>query len=69
MLELIRAGHVNGLRIDHPDGLLDPAGYLRMLQEAYRALWQGEGIDGDDDSGSAGRRRTPLRFTWWSRRS
>src|SRR5262249_21725911 len=26
---------VTGLRIDHPDGLLDPTGYLRQLQVSY----------------------------------
>ncbi|MBY0229158.1 MAG: malto-oligosyltrehalose synthase [Gemmataceae bacterium] len=34
-LELLAAGHVHGLRIDHPDGLHSPAGYFRQLQEAY----------------------------------
>ncbi|QDY90431.1 malto-oligosyltrehalose synthase [Arthrobacter sp. UKPF54-2] len=29
-----REGLVDGLRIDHPDGLADPAGYLRRLREA-----------------------------------
>jgi len=29
-----RDGLVDGLRIDHPDGLADPAGYLRRLREA-----------------------------------
>ncbi len=29
----IAEGGVTGLRIDHPDGLADPAGYLRRLQE------------------------------------
>ena len=33
-LRLVREGHVDGLRIDHPDGLADPAGYLRRLREA-----------------------------------
>ena len=28
-LRLVRDGVVDGLRIDHPDGLADPAGYLR----------------------------------------
>ncbi|MEQ4519360.1 malto-oligosyltrehalose synthase [Pseudarthrobacter sp. B907] len=28
-----REGLVDGLRIDHPDGLADPAGYLRRLRE------------------------------------
>ncbi|MBA2637892.1 MAG: malto-oligosyltrehalose synthase, partial [Solirubrobacterales bacterium] len=34
VLELVREGVVEGLRIDHPDGLADPAGYLRRLREA-----------------------------------
>ncbi|MEZ5179452.1 MAG: alpha-amylase family glycosyl hydrolase [Acidimicrobiales bacterium] len=33
VLELVRDGVVDGLRIDHPDGLTDPAGYLRHLAE------------------------------------
>src|SRR4051794_28625862 len=33
-LELVRDGAVDGLRIDHPDGLADPAGYLRRLHDA-----------------------------------
>ena len=32
ILRLVREGHVTGLRIDHPDGLYDPRGYLRDLQ-------------------------------------
>lgn len=32
--ELARSGTVSGLRIDHIDGLLDPAGYLEMLRQA-----------------------------------
>lgn len=33
-LELVRTGRVDGLRIDHVDGLADPAGYLCMLRDA-----------------------------------
>jgi (1->4)-alpha-D-glucan 1-alpha-D-glucosylmutase len=33
-LRLVRDGVVDGLRIDHPDGLADPAGYLARLREA-----------------------------------
>jgi (1->4)-alpha-D-glucan 1-alpha-D-glucosylmutase len=33
-LELVRDGLVDGLRIDHPDGMADPAGYLRRLADA-----------------------------------
>jgi (1->4)-alpha-D-glucan 1-alpha-D-glucosylmutase len=48
LLDLIRQGHVHGLRIDHPDGLFDPAGYFAQLQEeAAHALgiddWQPDG--------------------------
>jgi (1->4)-alpha-D-glucan 1-alpha-D-glucosylmutase len=34
VLELVRDGVVDGLRVDHPDGLADPAGYLTRLREA-----------------------------------
>ena len=33
VLELVRDGVIDGLRVDHPDGLADPAGYLRRLRE------------------------------------
>jgi (1->4)-alpha-D-glucan 1-alpha-D-glucosylmutase len=33
VLELLAEGLVSGLRVDHPDGLADPAGYLRRLAE------------------------------------
>jgi (1->4)-alpha-D-glucan 1-alpha-D-glucosylmutase len=33
VLELVREGVVFGLRVDHPDGLADPAGYLRRLRD------------------------------------
>lgn len=37
--DLIREGKVNAVRIDHPDGLFDPARYFVMLQElAARSL-------------------------------
>jgi (1->4)-alpha-D-glucan 1-alpha-D-glucosylmutase len=32
LLLLIREGKIQGLRIDHPDGLRDPAGYFRELR-------------------------------------
>jgi (1->4)-alpha-D-glucan 1-alpha-D-glucosylmutase len=34
LLELIVDGTLDGLRIDHPDGLADPRGYLRFLRTA-----------------------------------
>jgi (1->4)-alpha-D-glucan 1-alpha-D-glucosylmutase len=33
-LRLVAAGHISGLRIDHPDGLWNPAVYFRQLQES-----------------------------------
>jgi (1->4)-alpha-D-glucan 1-alpha-D-glucosylmutase len=35
ILQLVDEGKVNGLRIDHIDGLLDPKGYLDRLPETY----------------------------------
>ncbi|MFF5425704.1 MULTISPECIES: malto-oligosyltrehalose synthase [unclassified Streptomyces] len=34
IVELVRDGVIDGLRIDHPDGLADPQGYLEDLAEA-----------------------------------
>jgi (1->4)-alpha-D-glucan 1-alpha-D-glucosylmutase len=33
VLALVSEGVVDGVRIDHPDGMADPAGYLRRLRE------------------------------------
>jgi len=34
VIELVRDGLVDGLRVDHPDGLADPAQYFERLREA-----------------------------------
>ncbi|MEZ7003402.1 malto-oligosyltrehalose synthase [Streptomyces sp. AD55] len=39
VLRLLREGVVDGLRVDHPDGLADPGGYLRRLDEATGGRW------------------------------
>jgi (1->4)-alpha-D-glucan 1-alpha-D-glucosylmutase len=40
VLQLVRDGVVEGLRVDHPDGLADPAGYLRRLRDrGARHVW------------------------------
>jgi (1->4)-alpha-D-glucan 1-alpha-D-glucosylmutase len=36
---LVAEGLVDGLRVDHPDGLADPRGYLRRLAEATGGAW------------------------------
>jgi (1->4)-alpha-D-glucan 1-alpha-D-glucosylmutase len=39
-LRLVSEGVVDGLRVDHPDGLADPAGYLRRLRAGgARHVW------------------------------
>jgi (1->4)-alpha-D-glucan 1-alpha-D-glucosylmutase len=38
ILRLVREGIVTGLRIDHPDGLFDPRGYLVTLQRTTMGL-------------------------------
>ncbi|WP_030842934.1 malto-oligosyltrehalose synthase [Streptomyces hygroscopicus] len=62
LLELVREGVVDGLRIDHPDGLADPEGYLRRLDRAVRAA-TGDGRGGDGrgttPEGEGGQRLTP----------
>ncbi|MEP6650976.1 MAG: malto-oligosyltrehalose synthase, partial [Lapillicoccus sp.] len=39
ILDLVRDGSVDGLRIDHPDGLADPRAYLRRLEVATDGAW------------------------------
>jgi (1->4)-alpha-D-glucan 1-alpha-D-glucosylmutase len=39
LVRLVREGLVQGLRIDHPDGLADPRGYLRRLAEVTEGAW------------------------------
>lgn len=40
ILRWVREGLADGLRIDHPDGLLDPGGYLEQLDAAMREAGQ-----------------------------
>jgi (1->4)-alpha-D-glucan 1-alpha-D-glucosylmutase len=49
VLDLVREGVVDGLRIDHPDGLADPAGYLeRLAGEGARHVWVEKILDPDE---------------------
>src|SRR6185312_7712230 len=55
VLELVREGKIDGLRIDHPDGLFDPAQYFRRLQSRIA------GPGPEPDFGVAGeKRRLPI---------
>ena len=39
LVDLHRSGVVDGFRVDHPDGLADPQGYLDQLQHATGGAW------------------------------
>jgi (1->4)-alpha-D-glucan 1-alpha-D-glucosylmutase len=45
LLELVHDGTLDGLRIDHPDGLADPRGYLRFLRTATNGALDRRGED------------------------
>ncbi|MES2532528.1 MAG: malto-oligosyltrehalose synthase, partial [Pseudomonadota bacterium] len=53
-LDLAARGVVDGLRIDHPDGLYDPAQYFQRLQEGY-ARRAGLVLPGPDAEGRPAR--------------
>ncbi|MFP5348467.1 MAG: malto-oligosyltrehalose synthase [Gammaproteobacteria bacterium] len=42
--KLVAAGHVNGLRIDHPDGLYEPVEYYRRLQNFITSVVTGDPV-------------------------
>ena len=66
-LGLVREGAVDGLRIDHPDGLRDPAGYLRRLRAGgVEHVWVEKILDPGEHAarlagGGDGRLRVPQR--------
>jgi malto-oligosyltrehalose synthase len=39
VLRLADEGLIDGLRVDHPDGLADPRGYFRRLADATGGMW------------------------------
>jgi (1->4)-alpha-D-glucan 1-alpha-D-glucosylmutase len=39
VLDLVVSGQIDGLRIDHPDGLYDPAAYFWRLQDRIATAW------------------------------
>ncbi len=63
ILRLLAEGKVNGLRIDHPDGLYDPAEYLWRLQRArfLQLCRAGIRVPRIPSPASAGRRRRSRR--------
>jgi len=57
VLELAASGAVDGLRIDHPDGMADPAAYFAKLQQRYAEV---AGLPALDPTGDAGRPALPI---------
>jgi (1->4)-alpha-D-glucan 1-alpha-D-glucosylmutase len=50
IFQLIGAGKVTGLRVDHPDGLRDPGGYFRQLQQNSAAEASDAGMSNSGSS-------------------
>ena len=49
VIDLVTDGLVDGLRVDHPDGLADPAGYLEKLRAAgVGRVWVEKILDPDE---------------------
>ncbi len=49
VFSLVRRGLVDGLRVDHPDGLADPAGYLERLRSTgVERVWVEKILDPDE---------------------
>ncbi len=55
VLRLLHEGVVDGLRVDHPDGLADPDTYLARLHEGQRRPVDGRGEDPGGRRAVAGR--------------
>ena len=39
LLDLFDQGHIDGFRVDHPDGLADPRGYFQRLADRTQGAW------------------------------
>jgi len=75
IFDLVKRGHISGLRVDHPDGLFEPEKYFRYLQDACRAQTARPNGNGTGKLNSAGwtfyvvaekilMRGEPLRASW-----
>jgi (1->4)-alpha-D-glucan 1-alpha-D-glucosylmutase len=50
ILRLLQERRLDGVRVDHPDGLYDPKQYLQRLQEAYVVACARQSFDRDPES-------------------
>jgi (1->4)-alpha-D-glucan 1-alpha-D-glucosylmutase len=46
LFQLLQRGEISGLRVDHPDGLFDPAAYFERLQGLAARAWKVERAPG-----------------------
>ena len=46
IFDLVKQGHISGLRVDHPDGLFEPEKYFRYLQDASKAQTASSRLNG-----------------------
>ncbi|KGF02238.1 malto-oligosyltrehalose synthase [Actinomyces sp. S4-C9] len=51
ILNLVQTGYIDGLRVDHPDGLANPTEYFKRLHEATGGQWivAEKILEGDED--------------------
>ncbi|WP_077729299.1 malto-oligosyltrehalose synthase [Methylocaldum sp. 14B] len=57
VLDLIALGKIQGLRIDHPDGLYNPGAYCRALQDRVLALTRTETAESEDQAAATSEAR------------
>ncbi|MEO5732649.1 MAG: malto-oligosyltrehalose synthase, partial [Rubrivivax sp.] len=57
ILEMAVDGRIDGVRVDHPDGLADPAAYFRRLQQRYAEM---AGLPAPDPGNEHTRPEMPL---------
>ena len=53
VLDLVAQGKLQGLRIDHPDGLYDPGAYCRTLQDRIQALARPEPAEAEGQASAS----------------
>ena len=75
IFDLVKRGHVSGLRVDHPDGLFEPEKYFRFLQDGCKAQTMQARVNGSSGLNQGERsfyvvaekilmRKEALRTTW-----
>jgi (1->4)-alpha-D-glucan 1-alpha-D-glucosylmutase len=58
IFKFIGEGRISGLRVDHPDGLFNPSGYLKKLQHEAASAGSASNVDDPPPSPPAGEAQT-----------